>query len=145
MTADPPARFDERLSESRFTARLAAGLGLAALALATIGVFGVFAFIVRQQTREIGIRIALGARPMQVIRGVIAFSGRPLAAGLLIGFTGAVGAANLLRSNLFGLSPVDVRTYLAAGGVLALAALAAIVVPARRTARVDPVRALRCE
>jgi predicted permease len=139
------ANLERRLSESRFTAMLAGTLGLVALALSTIGVFGVFAYVVRQQTHEIGIRVALGARSAHVIRAVVGLGARPLALGLATGLVGAVGAGQLLRSNLFGLSPLDPIAYVGVAALLAGAAVAAVSVPAWRATRIDPVSALKSE
>ena len=138
-------RFDRRLGEPRFLASIAGVLGGVALALAAVGVFGGFAFIVRQQTREIGIRIALGARSVQVVRGVLGIGARPLVAGVVLGLAGSLAGAQLLRSSLLGLSPLDPWAYVSVLAVLGVAAVAALGVPAWRATRVDPTIALRSE
>jgi predicted permease len=139
------ANLDGRFSEERFVVLLAAIVGLTALALASVGVSGIFAYQVRQRSSEIGIRMALGARPSQIVRGIVGSGARPLAIGLGAGLLAALGAGQLLRSNLWGLSPLDPRAYAGVAVVLAVAAVAAIAVPAWRAARVDPLQALRAE
>lgn len=132
-------------SEARLSAVFAGVFGVTALVLASIGVFGVFAYSVRQHTRDIGIRLALGAQSSQVMRSVLNLGARPLAAGLLAGACGALGAGQLLRTSLFGLSPFDPLSYLAVMAILTAAAVVAISVPAWRATRVDPLVALRSE
>ena len=122
---------------------VAAALGGLALALATIGVFSVFAFTVVQRTPEIGIRLALGARPPQIVAMIVSSSGRALAAGTIAGVAGALAGSILIRRFLYDLSPLDLPSYASAAAILGAAALAAAVVPARRAARVDPLIALR--
>jgi macrolide transport system ATP-binding/permease protein len=136
---------DSILRGSRLTATLASAVGLLALTLASIGMFGVFAFWVQQRTREIGIRMALGARAAAVVWTVLASSGRSIASGLVVGSVAAIVASGLLRRSLFGLSPLDPIAYLAAVALLTVAAVLATLVPARRAVRVDPVVALRHE
>ncbi len=138
-------RLESWLGELTLAPIAAALLGMFGLGLATVGMFGVFAFVVRQRTREIGIRMALGARPADVVRIVLAGNSRAVIAGLGVGIAGAVAASQVLRSSLYGLSPLDPVTYGTVTVVLAAAALAASYVPARRAARVNPMRALRSE
>jgi putative ABC transport system permease protein len=116
-----------------------------ALALASIGVFGVFAYVVQQRTREIGIRMALGARRAQVLHVVLGFNSRALVAGLTIGLASAAVGSRLLQRYLYGLSPFDPLAYGAVALLLALAAVIATYLPARRASKVDPIRALRYE
>jgi ABC-type antimicrobial peptide transport system permease subunit len=118
-------------------------LGVLGLTLATIGMFGVFAYAVRQRTKEIGIRMALGASPVTIVRLVLSGNTRAISVGLAAGLVGALAASQVLRGSLYGLSPLDPIAY---GGVvllLATAALMASYMPARRATRVDPVMALR--
>jgi hypothetical protein len=136
---------DQRLSEERMITWLGGSVGLVALLLAMIGVFGVYGYLVRQQSRDIGVRIALGARPMQVVRGILHLGTRPLLIGAVVGLTGAVGVGFLLRANLYGLSPIDPIAYLGVLGVLVVATVIALALPAWRATRVDPVTALRSE
>src|SRR5262249_32854955 len=100
---------DRKLAPSRAGAQIAGLIGLFGLALATIGMFGVFASAVQQRTKEIGIRVALGARPAQVIKLVIAGTSRAVLFGLLAGFVVAASAARVLAGYLHGISPLDPR------------------------------------
>jgi predicted permease len=134
-----------QLQSSRYGAMLAAILGGFALALATVGTCGVFAYAVRQRTREIGIRIALGAQPPAVVRLVLLGQSRALLWGLGVGALGAVPASMILRGFLYGLSPFDPIAYGGVAAALAVAGLAASYPPARRATRIDPVSALRDE
>jgi predicted permease len=145
QTSPLSANLEQRLQEARWGPILAGVLGAFALALATVGMFGVFAYAVRQRTREIGIRMALGAQPSAVVRLVLAGHSRAVVAGLVVGALGAGAASVILRNRLHGLSPFDPLSYLGVVAVLAVAGLAASYVPARRATRVDPVVALRYE
>ena len=136
---------DASLSPSRVGAALAGGLGALALLLATIGLAGVFAYVVEQRTREIGIRVALGARPADVVKIVLGSTSRATALGLVAGMLGALGAAHGLRSFLYGMSPLDPAVYGLVMLLLLTAALVASYLPARRALRVDPTVALRYE
>ena len=138
-------RLDRRYSEPRFLAAIAGVLGGLALALSIVGVFGVFAFIVRQRVREIGIRIALGARSSQLVRDVLGFGARPLLLGVGLGLTGAFAGAQLLRSSLLGLSPLDPWTYISVLAVLLVTAVFALGLPAWRATQTDPTIALKSE
>jgi predicted permease len=137
------ANFSEEIALSRRTAWLAGAFGTLALILATIGMFGVFAYLVQQRTREIGIRMALGARRGDVVRLVLAGNARPVLQGLLVGIAGAMASARLMQHLLFGLSPFDPIAHIGVTGMLALAGFAASYVPLRRAVRLDPVHALR--
>ena len=145
QTTPLSSHLEARVAESKWGPMLAAVLGAFALALATVGMFGVFAYAVRQRTREIGIRMALGAQPSAVVRLVLAGHSRAVLAGLLVGLFGAVASSIIMRSRLHGLSPFDPVAYLGVAAVLTVAGLAASYVPARRATRVDPVVALRYE
>ena len=129
----------------RFQMALVVLFAALSLALALVGIYGVTSYSVARQTREIGMRMALGAQKSDVIRAVLAQGLQPVVAGLALGLAGARLAAILVRSLLFGVSPLD---PVAIGGValllLAAAALACYI-PARRAARLDPVIALRCD
>ena len=133
------------LEPAKYAATLAGALGLLALALASIGMSGVFAYMVRQRTREIGIRMALGAHPLQVVRLVLASNLRALAWGLGAGLAGAFAATRLLKSMMNGVSPFDPLAYAGVLALLVIAAAAASAFPAHRAARVDPLTALRWE
>jgi macrolide transport system ATP-binding/permease protein len=140
-----------RINESRvaWLRRSAAWVvgGFAALALLSgiIGLYGVVAYSVSQRTREIGVRLAMGAEPGAVSRLVLREAGRLALLGLAVGLVCAVGAATLLRRLLFGTPPWDAATLLAVSALLGIAALAASYLPARRAAAVNPIEALRAE
>jgi len=119
--------------------------GLLALFLAAIGIYGVMAFIVSGRTKEIGIRMALGATPREVTNLVLAHSVRLTIVGVLLGLAGAAALAQMLSGMLFGVSVTDPGIYLGAAVVLGAAILLASYVPARRAAAVDPMVALRHE
>ena len=123
-------------------ARIAGALGVLALVLATVGVYGVISYSVERRRREIGVRMALGAGPRDIVAIVLRSNGTAVVVGLVVGLVLAGAASQLLRSRLYGLSPLDPPAYLAVLGLLAVAALAASVLPARRAARTDSVTAL---
>jgi predicted permease len=136
---------DEATTTERLIAVLAVAFGLLATVLAAIGLYGVIAFIVVRRTPEIGVRMALGARPSEVLRLVMREVGLLLVLGALLGLVAAFGASRFVESQLFGLSGRDPLVFVAALAGLALVALGAGIVPARRAAAIDPVRALRQE
>jgi putative ABC transport system permease protein len=118
---------------------------LIAVGLAAAGLYGVVSYAVSQRTREIGIFMALGAGPAQVFGQVLLGGMTPVWIGIVVGLMGALWAARLLRTLLFGVSGYDPLNYaLVVAGVLTVGLLANVV-PARRAARVDPLRALRAE
>jgi len=135
--------FQLQLTPARYGAAVAGALGILALALASIGMSGVFAYVVRQRTREIGVRMALGARPSQVVRLVLASNLRALAIGAAIGMAGAVALSQLLANQVSQVRPADPAAYGAVLVLLVIASAAASALPARRAAQVDPVGALR--
>jgi hypothetical protein len=120
-------------------------VGGLALILAVGGVFGVFSYLVEERTREIGIRVALGARRAQVVAALFGVTRTALIAGLSIAAVLSFASGRLLRSFLYGLSPVDPVAYLGTATLLAVAAIAATIIPVRRAMTVDPVVALRHE
>jgi ABC-type antimicrobial peptide transport system permease subunit len=129
-----------RLGASMFTL-----FGALALLLAAVGIYGVLAFLVRQRTSEIGIRMALGALPRDVLKLVI-WQGMKFAAfGLIIGIAAALSLTRLVRSLLFEVRPTDVTSYITACAVLITVALLACLLPAWHAARVDPATSLRHE
>jgi len=119
--------------------------GVAALVLASVGIYGVTAFLVQQRTAEIGIRLALGAMPSAVRRMMVVQSARIVVAGVAIGLAGALGLTRLVAALLFGVTPHDAITFVAVPCGLIAVAVAAAWVPARHAARIDPACALRTE
>jgi len=136
---------DRQLGGLRVIALLAGALGFIALIMASVGVFGVFAYIVQQRTREIGIRTALGASWIDVSALVLRDSARSVMIGLGVGLVLSLGVARIISSELYGASPYDWRTLVALASLLASAGAAATFVPIRRATRVDPVVALRSD
>jgi len=116
-----------------------------ALVLAVVGLYGVISYGVAQRTREIGVRVALGAEPSAVARLVIGSGLRLAAAGVAIGAAGAVAATRVLSGMLFGVSAVDPTTFAGTTLVVAAIALLASYLPARRALRIDPAEALRAD
>ncbi len=139
------AHFDEALSRERLTASLLTVLGFLALVLAAVGIYGVLSNSVAQRTREIGIRVALGADRMAVLWSVLAGAMRPVVLGLVIGTLVTLASAKLIRNLLYGLSATDPLVFVATFAILLTVALLAAYIPARRAAKVDPVAALRHE
>lgn len=136
---------DQQLSGSRVMAGLAGTLGVFALVLAVVGISGVFAYVVQQRTKEIGIRMALGAAPAAVIALVLSGAARAATIGLAIGYIAAAGVAKFMAQYLYGVSPYDPRAYAEVAAILAISGLAAAYLPARRAVAVDPLNALRTE
>jgi putative ABC transport system permease protein len=124
---------------------LLGSLGVLALVLASVGVYGVMAYSVSQRTRELGIRMALGAQANQVLQLVLGQGMLLAAIGLGIGLLAAFGSTRLAGSFLYGVNPSDPLVFLGVTGVLAAAAFIACYFPARRALRIDPVVALRYE
>jgi macrolide transport system ATP-binding/permease protein len=139
----------EHMSVAYFPARVAAtllgGFGFLALSLAAIGIFGVMSYAVTQRTREIGIRTALGAQGGVILKLVVGEGLKLTALGVAIGLGCAIAGTRLMRSFLYGVSALDVVTFAGVSLLLALVALVACYIPARRAMRVDPLVALRCE
>jgi predicted permease len=133
------------LAPQRMAALVTAVLGFVGLLLAAVGLYGIVAYLVGQRTREIGVRMALGASHRDVLRLVVSDGMRPVAVGMAIGLVLAVGVTRLLMSFLLGVSPLDTVTFVAGAALLTAVALMASWLPARRAATTDPVRALRAE
>jgi ABC-type antimicrobial peptide transport system permease subunit len=133
------------LGAQRFNTSLLTVFALAALLLAAIGIYGLMAYAVTQRTREMGIRMALGARPRDVLALVVR-QGMVLAGlGIALGIGGAFAATRLLASLLYGVAPTDLPTFMSVAVLLGVVAFLACWLPARRAARVDPTVALRAE
>ena len=138
-------RVDESLARRRFSTLLLGIFASVALALATIGIYGVMAYLVNQGTRELGIRIALGASPRNILSLVVR-QGMALAlAGVTIGLAAAFLLTRLIRSLLFGVDAFDPFTFAGISLLLAIVTLLACYIPAQRAARIDPLISLRCE
>lgn len=140
---------DRQLATALATQRAAAVLlvcfGGLALLLASIGIYGVIAYSVAQRRREFGIRLALGARIPQVFGQVVRSVGVPVVCGALVGLVASAALGQTVRSMMFGVEPGDPLTLGAALAILALAAAAATLIPARRAARTDPMEVMRAE
>ena len=131
------------LAREQFVLLLVGLFAAVAIVLAGVGLYGVTAFTVAQRTRELGIRLALGATPLDVVRLVIAYGGRLVVVGIAIGTAGSLGLTELIRTMLFGISARDPMTFTGVAVLLTLVLLAACYLPARRAMRVDPVITLR--
>jgi putative ABC transport system permease protein len=129
----------------RFFSRLLSALAALAIALASLGIYGVIAYTVAQRTREIGIRMALGATSNGILRLVIRYGMVLTAIGLVIGYAGSVALTRALRGLLFQTSTTDPSVFAGVSVLLALVSLAACYAPARRAVRIEPVIALRSE
>jgi putative ABC transport system permease protein len=135
----------DSIGDERFRTTLLGGFALVSLFLAALGIYGVLAYFVSQRSRELGIRLALGARPRALFLMVVGQGMRPVAAGAGIGLVAAAALTGLMRSMLFGVDPADPTSYTATTTVLAMIAVAACALPALRATRVDPLVALRDE
>jgi predicted permease len=135
----------ESVATARFTATLLIAFATMALMMAVAGLYGVIAYTVERRTREVGVRVALGADARSILAMILGQGVRLVAAGMGIGLVLAMVAARVLRSVVFDISPADPVSYVGAMVVFALTALAATLVPARRALRVDPLVALRTD
>ena len=138
-------QLSDLLTPQRSTARLIAAFGLLALLLANVGLYGVMAYSVSQRSREIGIRMALGAQQGEVFRWTLRRGLRLAFLGVFIGVAAALALTRLFASRLFGVGPTDPVTFMIVPLVLVAVALLACYLPARRATKVDPMMALRCE
>ncbi len=136
---------DRSITRERMIARVSAFFGVLALLLAAIGLYGVLSYATARRTREIGIRMALGAPGGRIRSGVLRETMTLVAIGVAIGIPAALACSRLVRSALFGLEPTDPGTLAVAVLVIVVVALVAGYLPARRASRVDPLAALRCE
>jgi predicted permease len=138
-------QLDDSLLQERLVASLSSLFGALALILAAVGLYGLMTYAVNRRTSEMGIRMALGARPGEIARMVLRESLRLVIAGLAVGIPVSLGASRLISSELYGLKPFDPVTIVAAGFALMAIAAFAGYLPARRASRVDPMVALRYE
>jgi ABC-type antimicrobial peptide transport system permease subunit len=137
--------FSRRMEGAEYAAISVSVLGFVALLLACLGIVGLVAYAVSHRTKEIGIRMALGASSAQVLSVVVRQLALPILAGSLAGVTGAAALSQLLRRELYGISYLDPIAYLGAIGVFVAMIGVAALLPARRALRVDPLRSLRYE
>src|SRR6476661_2641931 len=133
----------DSISNKRFTMTLLGVFALLALLLASIGIYGVLSYMVGQRSKEIGVRMALGAQKFDVLRMVLKDGARMTLAGILIGLVGALVLTRLMRSMLYGVKPTDPLTFICVAALLCTIALLACYLPARRAMKVDPMEALR--
>jgi putative ABC transport system permease protein len=139
------SQLSESLDQPRLNAQLLGFFAAMAMLLACVGLYGLVALVVASRTREIGVRMALGAEPGRILRSVFADATRLLAVGAALGIALTIGAARLLSALLFGVSPADGLTIFGTVGVLGIVTIFAAYLPARRAAAVDPVEAMRAE
>jgi hypothetical protein len=133
------------VANERYRATLSSAFGGAALVLAAIGLFGLLTRAVNERRREIGVRIAVGAKPGDVVRLVIREGGLLVASGLAAGVPAALAAAQLIRAQLYGVGPSDPHVFVVVAAVLSIVAGGAMVLPAIRASRTDPISTLRAE
>ena len=134
---------DKSVAPRRFNMLLLGVFALVGLALAAVGLYGVISYTVTQRTREIGVRIALGAQRGDVLRLVVGEGVKLTLIGALLGFGGALALTRLMKTLLFGVSSTDPLTYVVIAALLLGVALLACWIPARQATRVDPMAALR--
>jgi ABC-type antimicrobial peptide transport system permease subunit len=130
-------------ADTRFATGMLAAFGTVAMLLAATGIYGVVSYSVRRRTREIGIRMAIGADRAHVLTGVLRECALTLAFGLLLGLAGALALGGLLAGLLVGVGPLNLPTYAIVVATAAAVALLSALVPARRAATIDPLEALR--
>jgi predicted permease len=135
----------DALAPSKFAMALLTAFAIIAIVLAAVGLYGVIAYGVTQRTREIGVRVALGAEPKAIAGMVIGGAVRLAIVGVVLGGLGALAASRVLDSMLYGVSSTDPLTYVAIAALVGAIAVVAAYIPARRAVRVDPVRALRAD
>jgi putative ABC transport system permease protein len=137
--------FSSSLDQRRFSLVIFGVFGVAALLLAALGIYGVTAYVVTQRTREIGIRMALGAQLGDVLKMVLRYAMTLVLIGTIVGLAGAYAVTRVMSSLLFQVTATDLATFVAVPAVLLLVALVACLIPARRATKVDPLITLRYE
>jgi ABC-type antimicrobial peptide transport system permease subunit len=151
VSVDWQRTMEDRIDDSeaanihRSAAYLLGGFALLALVLGVVGLYGVIAYSVSQRTREIGVRMALGAQRSSVYRLILKEAGRLIGIGIVVGLAASVGAAMLMGKLLFGVQAWDAGTLVGVAVVLGASAMMASYIPARRAASVNPTEALRSE
>jgi putative ABC transport system permease protein len=132
-------------AQRRFQLQTLSTFSLIALILAAVGIYSVLSYSVEQRTREIGLKMALGAQPYDVVRSVLAQGMKPVLLGLAIGLIGALAGARMMKSLLYHVPATDPTTFAVIAAVLVMVAFLAAYLPARRATKVDPMTALRSE
>jgi putative ABC transport system permease protein len=144
-TMDERVRTSASVTNSRFFASLFAAFGLLAVLLAMVGVYGVMSWVVGRRTSEFGVRMALGARAVDIIRMLLGQSLRPILVGLLLGALGGYGLSRALNGMFFRMTTAEPLVFVVIAALMLTVALTAAWLPARRVTRIDPQQALRCE
>jgi ABC-type antimicrobial peptide transport system permease subunit len=150
LGADPPFNVStlaglraDSMALRRFTVLLSGLFGVLALVLAAVGIYGVMALVVAERTGEVGVRMALGAAPSQILSMLVGYAGRLGAAGAVLGLGAGLVVARVARSLLFGIQPTDAVTFVAVPVLLFAVALLAAAIPARRAAKISPTEAMK--
>ena len=133
------------IAPQKFTLFIFGVFSFVALLLAALGIYGVMAYTVSQRTNEIGVRMALGAQPGDILRLMLGHAGKLVGIGLIIGILGSIAGSRLLTNILYEVSPYDPMTFVSVSLVLSAVGLLACYIPSRRATKVDPVIALRSE
>ena len=136
---------DLSVAQQRFMMLLLGVFGLVALSLAAVGIYGIMSYAVKRRTREIGIRMALGGAPRDVLLLVVGQGMKLAGLGLVLGIAAALATTRFMKELLFGIEPTDPLTFITIGLLLVAVALIASWLPARRAVRTDPTAALRSE
>ena len=150
LGADPPFNSStlaglraESMAVRRFTVLLSVLFGVLALVLAAVGIYGVLALVVAERTGEVGVRMALGASPSQILSMLVGYAARLGAAGVVLGLSAGLVVARVARSLLFGIQPADPLTFIAVPAILLTVAIAAALIPAQRASKISPTQAMR--
>jgi ABC-type antimicrobial peptide transport system permease subunit len=136
---------NESVAAPRFRTTLVTLFAILGLVLAAVGIYGVMAYTVSERTRELSVRVALGATKRDVLRMVMTEAAALAAAGVVLGIAGAAATTRVMAALLFGVTPTDPSTFASIAAILMITALAGSYVPARRATRVDPMATLRSE